>query len=158
MKKQKTPKELIIETLKTKACLKQNVFKKTIDIFHTFKTEAETLTLSLKEEMNTIDKDVNIEFIDKSEFEFHVKFGGDVLVFFMHTNIFDFEKSHNIWNTSYLKEDELRAYCGMINVYNFLTDSFKYNRLNDVGYLVARLFLNKDLHYFVEGKRQLGFL
>ena len=46
----------------------------------------------------------------------------------------------------------------MINVYNFLADSFKYNRINDIGYLVARFFLNKDLHYFVEGKRQLGFL
>ena len=46
----------------------------------------------------------------------------------------------------------------MINIYNFLADSFKYNRLNDVGYLVGRVFLNKDLHYFVEGKRQLGFL
>jgi hypothetical protein len=30
--------------------------------------------------------------------------------------------------------------------------------VNDVGYLVARFFVNKDLHYFVEGKRQLGFL
>jgi len=76
----------------------------------------------------------------------------------MHTNVFDFDKSHNIWNTSYLKEDELRAYCGMINIYNFLADSFKYNRVNDLGYLVARFFVNKELHYFVEGKRQLGFL
>ena len=108
--------------------------------------------------MDKVDKDVLVDFIDKSEYEFHIKFGGDILVFFMHTNVFDFEKSHAIWKTSYLKEDELRAYCGMINVYNFLSDSFKYNRLNDVGYLVGRIFLNKDLHYFVEGKRQLGFL
>ena len=76
----------------------------------------------------------------------------------MHTNVFDFEKSHAIWNTSYVKDDKLRAYCGMINVYNFLADSFKYNRLNDIGYLVGRIFLNKDAHYFVEGKKQLGFL
>mgnify|MGYP001766559604 CR=1 FL=1 len=46
----------------------------------------------------------------------------------------------------------------MINIYNFLTDSFKYNRLEDLGYLVGRLFVNKDNHYFVEGKRQMGFL
>ena len=151
-------KKLILETLKTKACLKQDVFKKTIAVFQDFKTEAEKLTKELKSDMQKIDKDVIVEFIDKTEYEFHIKFGGDILVFYMHTNVFDFEKSHSIWNTSYLKEDELRAYCGMINVYNFLADSFKYNRLNDVGYLVARLFLNKDLHYFVEGKRQLGFL
>lgn len=151
-------KKLILETLKTKACLKQDVFKKTIEVFKIFKTEAEKLVEELKTDMKDIDQDIIIDFIDKDKYEFHIKFGGDILVFFMHTNVFYFDKSHGIWKTSYLKEDELRAYCGMINVYNFLADSFKYNRLNDVGYLVARMFLNKDLHYFVEGKRQLGFL
>jgi hypothetical protein len=151
-------KQLILETLKTKACLKQDVFKKTKNVFQSFKLEAEKLVMELTTEMNLANKDVTVKFIDKDDYEFHIKFGGDILVFFMHTNVFDFEKSHPIWKTSYLKDDELRAYCGMINVYNFLSDSFKYNRLNDVGYLVARLFLNKDEHYFVEGKRQLGFL
>ena len=151
-------KKLILDTLKTKACLKQAVFKKTTAIFQGFKKEAEMLSEELKIEMNKVDKDVIIDFIDKGDYEFHIKFGGDILVFYMHTNVFDFDKSHGIWKTSYVKEDELRAYCGMINVYNFLADSFKFNRLNDVGYLVARVFLNKDLHYFVEGKRQLGFL
>ena len=46
----------------------------------------------------------------------------------------------------------------MIQVFNFLADSFKYNRVNDLGYLIGRIFINKELHYFVEGKRQLGFL
>lgn len=151
-------KQLILDTLKTKACLKQDVFKKTKDIFKSFKLEAEKLTEELKSEMEKIDERVVVDFREKGDYEFHIKFGGDILVFFMHTNVFDFGKNHPIWKTSYLKEDELRAYCGMINVYNFLADSFKYNRLNDVGYLVARFFLNKDDHYFVEGKRQLGFL
>lgn len=154
----KSPKELILDTLKEKACLKQDVYKKTVAIFNDFKAEAEKLSLELKEEMCKVDEDVILEFIDKSDFEFQIKFGGDVLVFFMHTNVFDFDKSHSIWNSSYVQDDPLRSYCGMINVYNFLADSFKYNRVNDVGYLVARFFVNKDLHYFVEGKRQLGFL
>lgn len=154
----KSPKELILDTLKEKACLKQDVYKKTVAIFNDFKAEAEKLSLELKEEMCKVDEDVVLEFIDKSDFEFQIKFGGDVLVFFMHTNVFDFDKSHSIWNSSYVQDDPLRSYCGMINVYNFLADSFKYNRVNDIGYLVARFFVNKDLHYFVEGKRQLGFL
>lgn len=158
MENQKSAKELILETLKTKACLKQKVFKSTIEIFQNFKDEAKSLIEDLKAEMNIVDKAVVIDFIDKGNYEFHIKFGGDILVFFMHTNVFEFDKSHSMWNTSYIKENELRAFCGMINIYNFLADSFKYNRINDVGYLVARLFLNKDLHYFVEGKRQLGFL
>jgi len=45
-----------------------------------------------------------------------------------------------------------------VNMYNFLSDSFKYNRERDLGYLVARIFLNRDKHFFVQGKRQLGFL
>ncbi len=151
-------KALILEVLKTKSSLKQSVFRKTIDVFNDFKVEAEKLVDELKTEMNTIDESVVVEFQLKGDFEFHIKFGGDILVFFMHTNIFDFPKSHPIWNNSYVKENEHRAYCGMINVYNFLSDSLKYNRINDVGYLVARCFINNDLHFFVEGKKQLGYL
>lgn len=156
--KKPTAHELILDTLKEKACLKQQVYKKTYAIFQEFKVEANKLIGELGSEMCDIDKDVTFEFIDKSDFEFQIKFGGDVLVFFMHTNVFDFDKSHNIWNSSYVKEDRMRTYCGMINIYNFLADSFKYNRVDDIGYLVARCFVNKDEHYFVEGKRQLGFL
>jgi hypothetical protein len=29
--------------------------------------------------------------------------------------------------------------------------------MQDLGYLVGRIFINKDMHYFTEGKRQLGF-
>ena len=43
-------------------------------------------------------------------------------------------------------------------MYNFLSDSFSFNRERDVGYLVTRLLLNKDGHFFVQGKRQMGFL
>jgi hypothetical protein len=30
--------------------------------------------------------------------------------------------------------------------------------MNDLGYLIGRIFTNKENHYFLEGKRQLGFL
>jgi hypothetical protein len=76
----------------------------------------------------------------------------------MHSNVFDFANSHEIHKTSYVKEDKMRSFCGVIHIYNFLNDSFKYNRINDVGNLVARIFINKDKHFFVEGEKQLGFL
>ena len=38
----------------------------------------------------------------------------------------------------------------------FLADSFKYNRLNDIGYLIGRAFVNRDYHYFIEGKREVA--
>lgn len=155
---EKPTKELILDILKKKACLKQCLFKKTIQVFDEFKTEAEKLVEELRTEMKKVDDNVALEYYSKGDYEFHIKFGGDILVFFMHTNIFDFPKNHQIWQSSYVKEDELRSYCGMINVYNFLADSLKYNRINDIGYLVARFFVNNELHYFVEGKKQLGFL
>ncbi|MEI7803358.1 MAG: hypothetical protein WCI97_11965 [Bacteroidota bacterium] len=69
-----------------------------------------------------------------------------------------FDHDHCMWRLLYIQEDPMRAHCGMIQVYNFLSDSFKYNRNHDVGYMIARLFVNKDRHFFIEGKRQLGFL
>tara|TARA_B100001094_G_scaffold158301_1_gene153239 strand:- start:256 stop:702 length:447 start_codon:yes stop_codon:yes gene_type:complete len=76
----------------------------------------------------------------------------------MHTNIFDFEASHQIHETSYVKEDKMRSFCGLINIYNFLSDSLKYNRFNDSGFLIARIFVNTDRHFFVEGDKEMGFL
>jgi hypothetical protein len=76
----------------------------------------------------------------------------------MHSNVFDFDKSHKVHQNSYVMDDKMRSFCGVINIYNFLSDSLKYNRLNDAGFLIARVFINKDNHFFVEGDKQLGFL
>ena len=46
----------------------------------------------------------------------------------------------------------MRSFCGVINIYNFLSQTLlKYNRLNDAGFLIASVFINKDYHFFVEG-------
>ena len=76
----------------------------------------------------------------------------------MHTNVFEFPRDHEVMRTPYVKEEATRSYCGIINIYNFIADSFKYNRVNDIGYLIGRTFINKEGHYFIEGKRELGFL
>lgn len=45
-------------------------------------------------------------------------------------------------------------YCGLV-IYNFLSDSFrKFNRNADEGYLIGRIFINRERRYFVEGKQQ----
>ena len=46
----------------------------------------------------------------------------------------------------------------MIQIYNFLSDSLAYQRYQDLGVLVARIFVNKDGHFFIDGRRPLGFL
>jgi len=94
------------------------------------------------------------KYKQKGPFEVEFRIGSDILVFSMHSNVFGFDRNHPLWKLKYVEEDALRTYCGMINIYNFLNDSFKYNRLKDLGYLVARIFVNKEKHFFVEGKRQ----
>lgn len=76
----------------------------------------------------------------------------------MHTNVFNFSPEHEVSKMPYITEVPERSYSGMIQAYNFLTDSIKYQRLADVGYLIARLFINSEGHFYVDGQRQLGFL
>ena len=149
---------LILQLLKEKSSLKQNVYHNNIKVFEQLKDVVKELTHGLKHEAEKIDKRLTIDYKDKGPYEIELRVAGDVLLFHMHTNVFEFDKSHHIWKTAYVREDETRSYCGMIYVYNFLADSFKYNRVSDVGYMIARIFINKEMHYFVEGKRQLGFL
>lgn len=154
----KTPRELILKTLKEKSSMKQDVYANTLQAFLILKKTCKQLVAELSKEANAIDKRVSIEYKEKGEFEFELRIAGDLLIFAMHTNVFEFDKTHQLWKSSYIKEDHTRTFCGMINIYNFLNDSFKYNRINDLGYVIGRIFINKENHYFVEGKRQLGFL
>ncbi|MBR1769325.1 MAG: hypothetical protein IJ748_02605 [Bacteroidales bacterium] len=97
-------------------------------------------------------------FSKKNEREFEIRFGSDILVFMMHTNVFEFSRYHEVMRLPYVQQDKTRSFCGVINIYNFLTDSFDYNRNYDLGYLIGRLFVNKEKHYFIEGKREVGML
>jgi hypothetical protein len=148
--------ENIVNLLKEKASTKQKVYRITKAVFSDFqeilKKKASTLN------KNVDDQNVEISYDETGDFDAKFKFSGDTLLFHMHSNVFDFDKSHQVHQTSYLKEDKMRSFCGVINIYNFLSDSLKYNRLNDAGFLIARVFINKDNHFFVEGDKQLSFL
>lgn len=151
-------KDLILKVLKEKSSLKQNVFHKNIEVFEELKSVLKEVVDELKHDAVKIDKRISVSYIEKGPHEIELKVAGDVLFFHMHTNVFEFDKSHSMWKTSYVRDNPERSYCGMIYIYNFLADSFKYNRTSDVGYMIARIFTNSEMHYFVEGKRQLGFL
>ena len=152
MEKQKQ----IVQLLKTKASTKQEVYRITKQVFVDFQEVLKQKEDKINAEI--VNKDVQIIYSSEGDFESKLKFSGDTLLFHMHSNVFDFPSSHPMHKTKYVKEDRLRSFCGVINIYNFLSDSFKYNRMNDAGYLVARVFINKDKHFFVEGDKQLGFL
>ena len=98
------------------------------------------------------------EYIDRGTFEFQLRFGSDILIFFMHSNVFETPRNHLIMKSSYVREDKRRSYCGIIHIFNFLADSFRFNRTNDLGYCIARIFVNREQHYYTEGKREIGML
>lgn len=138
--------------------MKQEVYHKTLQVYEQFKAEAAGLPDLFHKRNHGSRYPILFEYGDRGLFEFELKFGGDILIFMMHTNVFEFSRDHEVMKTSYIREDLSRSYCGMIQIFNFLNDSFKYNRLNDMGYMIGRIFINRDLHYFVEGKREVGLL
>ena len=158
MMDEKATQELIFHTVKDKSVLKQDVFNNIILNFKILKQVLKEIGDDLSARIESVDERVIIEYKDTGEFEAQLRVAGDVLVFHMHTNVFKFDSQNSLWNTSYFKDNGNRGYCGLINIYNFLNDSIKYNRVNDSGYMIGRLFVNAENHFMVEGKRQMGFL
>ncbi|MCF6341615.1 MAG: hypothetical protein L3J31_02260 [Bacteroidales bacterium] len=150
----------LFEELIGKAELKQLVYRNTLEAFKLIKENINHLVADYNNycELKKVKQPIPFVAKETGDFQTELKFAGDLLLFNMHTNIFEFPRQHEILRSSYVKADKSRSYCGMINIYNFLSDSFKYNRVNDSGYLIGRIFVNKDMSYFIEGKRELGFL
>ncbi len=151
-------KESLKELVFNKSELKQNVYKATREAFGLFRNNTRQLIELFRQKCREEGKDVAFEFTDRGDFEFEVKFAGDILLFMMHTNVFEFSRDHQVMKTPYVREDQRRSYCGVIHIYNFLADSFAYQRDNDLGYMIGRVFVNFENHYFIEGKRELGML
>lgn len=147
----------LFQSLVHKGTLKQKVYENTLEALGMMKKAMFDLTEQYELLENDASKSIPFVYKDRSQFEAELKFAGDVLVFMMHTNVFEFPRDHEVMKTPYIHEDKDRSYCGIINIFNFLSDSFKYNRMNDMGYLVGRVFVNKENHCFVEGKREIGF-
>jgi hypothetical protein len=150
-------KEEIIKIISEKSVQKQHVYDNTFSTFTNLKAVLKYIANNLNSNLHDIDKRVSLEYTDQGIFDAQLKVAGDLLVFNMHSNAFEFDRNHPVRKLSYVEKNPLSTICGMISIYNFLNDSFRYNRIDDLGYLIARIFINKDLNYFVEGKRQMGF-
>lgn len=149
-------RQQIITLLKEKSVMKQDVFRNTIQTFNMLREVCKEVSNDLKSELDKVDKRVTLSFFDINQHAMQLKIAGDMLEFYMHTNVFEFEKSHPMFKTGYIKQNNFNSYCGIINIYNFLADSFQFNRLNDLGYLVARIFVNREMKFFIEAKGTLG--
>jgi len=154
---EKKQRENILKLLTEKSVMKQDVYSNTISVFGELKDVLKEKADDFSSTISKIDKRVNIHFKENSLQSMQLKVAGDILDFEMHSNVFEFDRAHAMFRTPYIKGDIFNSYCGIISVYNFLADSFKYNRLNDVGYLIARIFVNREKRFFVETRTQIGY-
>lgn len=149
--------DAVVDTLREKATLKQKIFDKSLEAFRLVEEILDELEQEYNQLLERADNRIKVEKTKSGIYDLQFKLGSDILIFSMHTNVFKFNKENVIWKHSYMKNNPDNGYVGQIAIYNFLSDSFVYNRFDDIGYLVARVFINKENHYVVEGKRQLSF-
>lgn len=147
-----------LRIIESRSVLKRDVYELTIERFKELKDVLKELSEDWTAKVHDIDPRLEVKYEDVGENYCQLTIAGDVLLFYMHTNVFKFAEKSYYWKSGYLNEDPKRGYCGTIQVYNFLADSLRYHRDKDVGYMLARIFINSENHFFVEGKRKLGYL
>ena len=148
-------REKILATIINKSTLKQHIFDNTFATFNELKDVLFEIASELDDDLDgKLDKRVRIEYRDRGKFEAQLQIANDLLIFRMHTDVFEFDSNHIIWQNDYVQAERDNSYSGVIDIYNFLSDSFKFNRNADEGYLIGRIFINREKCFFVEGKRQ----
>ena len=102
-----------------KVLLLNDVINNTHEAFFLMREQARQI-------MKYISSQYRNEFVfeDKNQNEFEIRFGSDILVFIMHTNVFEFSRNHEVMRLPYIQQDKDRSFCGMINIYNFLIISY----------------------------------
>ena len=148
----------IVKILKDKSVLKQKVFDNTEEALNKIRSLLAALAREINRDISDTDKRVRLVFKENGKFDISIKIASDILIFSMHSNVFEFDREHPVWKNPYIKKDRDNSYSGIISIYNFLADSFKYSRFDDLGYLIGRIFINHENQYFVEGKRQMSKL
>ncbi len=141
-----------ISILREKTLYRKNVWHSTLQQFRVLKETLREIASFYQTELSG--NNIEIEYKERSVYEAELKIGYDILIFSVQPYIFYFDRNHPAWRLSYLKQNRMNAFCGIINIYNFLADSIQKNRVDDLGYLIGRIFINQESYYFVEGKRQ----
>ena len=146
-------RERILATIINKSTLKQHIFDNAFATFNELKDVLFEIASELDDDLDgKLDKRVRIEYRDRGKFEAQLQIASDLLIFRMHTDVFEFDSNHIIWQNEYVQAERDNSYCGVIDIYNFLSDSFKFNRNADEGYLIGRIFINREKCF--DGLRQ----
>lgn len=149
-------KQKIVQAIVTNIDVKEAVFNHTFSTFRLMRKVLEEIVQEYNFDMPS-DK-YHLEFRNRSKYELELKIGSDTMIFMLQPYVFEIEKKNSVWQLSYLQDNKNTQFSGIITIYNFLSDSIKYNRTEDLGYLIGRIFINKDKHFFVEGKGKMAFV
>jgi hypothetical protein len=144
----------ILEKLQTTTKLKLNLLDETQKVFDECLAICQQLAEDLK---NTDAKDIPIKVERINEYEFIFRIGADVLVFILQSNIVRLPDETYLSKSKYLKDDVSLRFFGQILIYNFLADTITYGRLDDPGYLICRILLNRERKFFIEGDRKIVY-
>ena len=158
METEPDPLERIQRLLENKSTAKQITYRNLISSFELLAKESKRVVGELKKKVKSGDQDVTVDFKRINDHEFQLKLAGDLLIFVLHTNIVTFDEENEVMKNPYIRENDINRYFGQIMIYNFMSDSVKFNRVNDPGYLLARLLVNHDGRYIVEGEGKLGLV
>jgi hypothetical protein len=155
MEETSDPIDQIKSLLEVKSTAKQITYRNLLRAFEVLASESQRIVKDLTTKVNPGDEDVTVEYTRVNSHEFHVKLAGDLLIFVLHTNVVSMIGNHPVMQDPYMKLKEVNRYFGQIMIYNFMADSLKFNRINDPGYLLARLLINHEGRYVIEGEGHL---
>ena len=108
----------IIKLLEEKGGVKQEIYRLTQSVFINFQKILKEKSERISKEISVKDKSINIDYSSKGKFEAQIKFSGETLLFHMHSNIFDFPKTHSMHKSEYVKKDPLSKRYNLVNQEN----------------------------------------
>lgn len=93
-----SPRERIINLLNVKSVIKAQTFDQCLEVFNVLKDVLSEMSNDLNDMLeNNGARRVRLEYRDRGKFEAELKFADDVLIFSLHTDIFEFDRDHPVW-------------------------------------------------------------
>lgn len=144
----------IFEKIISVNSVENNVIYRTMKALRMIRTAARIVEVKFEERFP--DANISFEVTKNSDYVFEMKFGRNILAFVANPIVFTFPKGHAVFRNLYVADDKNRAFCGVIDVYNFLSESFRLKQMEDLGALIGRIYVNMEGHFFVEGDGALA--
>ena len=95
----------IIDKLSNKAQLNQKIFDNTFSVFGRLKEVLHEISSDVDDILEEEGKEeVKIEYRDRGKFEAQLQIADDILLFNMHSNIFEFNREHPLWQNPYIQQ------------------------------------------------------